>query len=211
MRADANVVADLDLIVELYAFLDDGVADCAAIDRRVGADFDISAHLHPAQLRDFDPCAALGRKAKAITAEHRPRMDQHSGTECDALKQRHAGDQPHILGDTCARGDEAVRANECARTDGSACANDCACCDVGTGIDARSGVNDGGRMHSGGHCGLRVQPRRDARVGCVRIFAHEGCDRTIRDDGGLDNDDGGTRVRELAPVARVGEKGDRAS
>jgi len=59
MRADDAVVRDLDLIVELDVVLDHRVVDRAAIDRRVGADLDIGADHHAAELRDLDPRAAL--------------------------------------------------------------------------------------------------------------------------------------------------------
>ena len=83
-----HVVADLDLIVELHAILDDGVADRAAIDGRVGADFHIRADLHAAQLRDLDPCAAFGGKAKAVAAEHCPGVHQHSRPERSRARRR---------------------------------------------------------------------------------------------------------------------------
>jgi len=41
MAADRAVVSDLDKIVDLGAFANDGIASGTAVDRRVGADFDV--------------------------------------------------------------------------------------------------------------------------------------------------------------------------
>src|SRR5262245_26526088 len=55
VRADAHVVADLDLVVELDALLDHRVVQRAAVDRGVGADLDVVADPHAADLRDLYP------------------------------------------------------------------------------------------------------------------------------------------------------------
>ena len=46
VRADKHVVSDLDLIVQFDAFLNHRVLDRAAIDSRIGADFDIIGNSH---------------------------------------------------------------------------------------------------------------------------------------------------------------------
>src|SRR5260221_12731216 len=48
---DVDVVADLDLVIELGSRLDDGIADGTAIDRRIGTYLDIAADAHAAELR----------------------------------------------------------------------------------------------------------------------------------------------------------------
>ena len=61
VRSEPDVVTDLYLVVVFDAVLDDGIVDRTAIDRRVGADLDIVADLHGAQLRYLDPMARSGR------------------------------------------------------------------------------------------------------------------------------------------------------
>src|SRR5258708_31984772 len=73
VRTDVDVVADLDLVIQLGPRLDDGVADGAAIDRRIGTDLDVSADAHAAELRHLGPAAAVRCKAKPV------RPDDHSG------------------------------------------------------------------------------------------------------------------------------------
>ena len=68
--ADADVVAELNLIVELCAFTHKGVINRAAIDRRVGADFNVSPQYRAAALRDLDPLALKGRKSETVAAQY---------------------------------------------------------------------------------------------------------------------------------------------
>src|SRR6185369_17732969 len=63
---EAHVVADLDLVVELDAILDDRVLDRAAIDRGVGADLDVVADAHAADLRDLHQAALVRRETEAV-------------------------------------------------------------------------------------------------------------------------------------------------
>ena len=81
VRADAHVVADLDLVVELDALLDHRVVERAAVDRGVGADLDVVADAHAADLRNLDPAALLRRDAEAVGADH------HAGVQDDPLSQ----------------------------------------------------------------------------------------------------------------------------
>jgi hypothetical protein len=53
VRADAHVVRDLDLVVELHALLDHRVVQRAAVDGGVGADLDVVADAHAAISRIF--------------------------------------------------------------------------------------------------------------------------------------------------------------
>src|SRR5262245_51059131 len=52
VRADVAVVTDLDLVVELDALLDHRVVERAAVDGGVGANLDVVADAHAADLRD---------------------------------------------------------------------------------------------------------------------------------------------------------------
>ena len=68
--ADADVVAELNLIVKLCAFTHKGVINRAAVDRRVGADFNVSAQYRAAALRDLDPLALKGRESETVAAQY---------------------------------------------------------------------------------------------------------------------------------------------
>jgi hypothetical protein len=70
MRADPHVVTDLNLVVELDAFFDDGVVYRAAIDRRVRADLDVGPDMHAADLRHLHPMIAGVGKTKTVGAYH---------------------------------------------------------------------------------------------------------------------------------------------
>src|SRR5436190_11118688 len=82
MRADARVVSNLDLIVELHALLDDGVVERTPVDGGVGTDLDVVADAHRADLWDLDPAPVVVGDAEAVGTDHRPRMDD------DSLAQR---------------------------------------------------------------------------------------------------------------------------
>src|SRR3546814_2106143 len=74
MRAYMTVVPDLNLIIQLDAILDDGVCQCTAINRRIGANLDIITDRNCASLRNLDPLARLTGKTEAIGAYHSPGM-----------------------------------------------------------------------------------------------------------------------------------------
>ena len=59
-----HVVRNLDLVVELDAVFDDRVFQRAAVDGGIGADFDIVADQHAANLRNFFPAPSFGAKPK---------------------------------------------------------------------------------------------------------------------------------------------------
>src|SRR4029453_5594474 len=59
--ADADVVTDLDQVVDPDAVLDDGVAERATVDGRIGADLDIVADHGRAELRNLDIAAGVRR------------------------------------------------------------------------------------------------------------------------------------------------------
>ena len=66
-----HVVANLDLVVELDAILNEGVFHGAAINRRIGTNFNIIANDNPAVLGNFYPRTVfLLGKAEAVGADH---------------------------------------------------------------------------------------------------------------------------------------------
>src|SRR6218665_309876 len=85
--ADAHVVTDLYQVVELDAVFDRGVLQRAAVYAGVGADLYIVANAHGAELLDFDPLPVLGRKAKAVSADHHTAAQQ--AARADAAVRAH--------------------------------------------------------------------------------------------------------------------------
>src|SRR5271165_1160537 len=74
MRADLHVMRDLNLIVELDAVFDHGIAQCSAVDSGIGADVDIVADHYAASLRNLDVDPVFLRKAEAVRTDYRPGM-----------------------------------------------------------------------------------------------------------------------------------------
>src|ERR1700719_4525666 len=72
VRSDGHVVADLDLIIQFYPILDDGIVDGSTIDGGVGADLHVIADSNTARLRHLDPGPKVRCEAEAIRADDRP-------------------------------------------------------------------------------------------------------------------------------------------
>ena len=84
MAADDDIMADLNQIVDLGAFADNGVAIGAAIDGGAGADLDIVLQNHAADLRHFEMSARAHGEAEAILA------DVHAGVDNDPIADQRA-------------------------------------------------------------------------------------------------------------------------
>src|SRR3989449_6339909 len=94
MRSDVATVADLDQVIEFDIILDRRIADCAAIDGGVGADFDVGADDYAAELRDLEPAPVLFRHPETVRADDRSavhdraRPDGRAGVNDDARMQQ---------------------------------------------------------------------------------------------------------------------------
>ncbi len=153
VRPDPNVVGEHHQIVDLRALADDGVAQRGAIDRAVGADFDIVFDDDIADLRDFVMHAVAGGVAESIAADD------------DAGVQNHPLAQDAALVDHDVGIDDAVRSDLHLRAD------------VCPGINHRAGADGRGRIDKrlGMHALMRVGAmavQRDDRLlkRQVRIF-----------------------------------------
>jgi hypothetical protein len=89
-----HVVADLDQVVELDAVLDHGVVERAAVDAGVGADLDVVADAHRAELLDLDPAPLVGREAEAVGADHRAGCARCRARRCGSLRSKHTRAAP---------------------------------------------------------------------------------------------------------------------
>ncbi len=86
VAADLAVVADVDQIVELGAVTDAGDAERCAVDAGVGADLDIVADDHFADLRELDVVAVfVEREAEAIGADHAAGVEDGVAADAHAV------------------------------------------------------------------------------------------------------------------------------
>ena len=107
--ADHDVVSHLHQVVELRAPPDAGVAERAAIDRRVRADLDVVLHHHASELRHRLELARLGEHvAEAVAAEHDAGLQHDAIADLRALAQ-HATGVDHAVGADHARRRRASR------------------------------------------------------------------------------------------------------
>jgi len=75
VRANVGIVADGNQVAHFCTVTDDGIAESAAVDGTVGADFDIVFDENAANLGDFVMNAAVGGIAETILADYGAGMD----------------------------------------------------------------------------------------------------------------------------------------
>ena len=78
VAANDHIVAHLYQIVDLSPLPDHGVADCAAIDRRAGADLDAILDDHASDLRHLPVRAPLLQISESILADMAAGMNDHA-------------------------------------------------------------------------------------------------------------------------------------
>jgi hypothetical protein len=87
-----TAVSDLNQVVELYAVTNFGLRQGRAVDRGVGADFDVVAHDHNAHLWNFVKRArGFGYEPKTISSDHRSRLQHNTVAENAPFANHHAG------------------------------------------------------------------------------------------------------------------------
>src|SRR5574337_13616 len=212
VRADPDVVSDLVQVVDLHAVADHGVVERAAIDAGVGADLDVVADAHRAELFDLLPAravaAARAREAEAVGAYHHPAVDDAARADAATLAQRHP------------RGEARARAHRRTGTDLAQAADDRAGRDPRprthvrertyrrVGRHARARLDDRTRMDTGRGKGARAggPPPGQAGEVQVRVVDDDRGGAHARAQRGSHHHAGGRGRRQLAGVARMGEK-----
>src|SRR6266404_4299777 len=116
---------DLHEIVDLYTLLNPRPAKTSTINRRVCADFDIVVDLNNSKLLDFFLAAIDHLKSKAVRANDRAAMDDHTRANAGALADRY----PRI--------NHASRSNYRFMTNVAPCPDHSAVTDLRTGFDDR--------------------------------------------------------------------------
>src|SRR6266540_4551193 len=87
---DHDIVTDLHKVIDLGAAADDRRAERAAVDARVGADFDVVLKNDVADLRDLEVPALVEDVSKTV------RADDHAGVNADPRADLRAGGERHI-------------------------------------------------------------------------------------------------------------------
>ena len=155
MRSDAHVVADLNLIVELDAFLDNRILERAPIDGRVRADLDIITDAHATDLRNLDPAAVIFCDSETIGADHGPGVNNRAVADRAARIHHHARVKAAIVANRRPLSDHASRS------------------DRNTLAQPHTGSNVRLRVNSRGLGGQRVEKLRDSCEVGVGIVCHD--------------------------------------
>src|SRR5690606_26559985 len=113
-----------DLVVELDPVADLGVLERAAVDGGVGADFDVVADAHAAQLGDLAPGAlpegGIRREAEAVGPQHDAAVQDGARADAYVGVERHARMQQAVGPDAGTRADDAAGAQRGAFADARA-------------------------------------------------------------------------------------------
>src|SRR6185312_8290496 len=110
---DPHIVTDLDEIIDHRAGTDHRIVPGTAVDRRVGADIDIVADHHPAELRYLDRSDRIGSEAESGLADPHAWMQHHPRTD-EAVTQRHIGRDAAVVAELDRGADHRIRPNRAA-------------------------------------------------------------------------------------------------
>ena len=97
--ADLGAVADGDQVAEFGALADDRLAEGGAVDAAVGADLDVVADLHVADLRDLLPLLADRGVAQAVLADDRAGVDGHAVAQDHLFVDHDVGHEDDVVAD----------------------------------------------------------------------------------------------------------------
>ena len=86
--SDDDVVGHLHQIVDLHAVLNPGPSKTGAVDRGIGADFDVVINLHNSNLRDLFIFPFPWFEPETIRADHDTAMNDDAGTDLRAFANR---------------------------------------------------------------------------------------------------------------------------
>jgi hypothetical protein len=92
-RSDHHVVSDVNQIVDLGRFTDEGVIECTTIDGAVAADLDIATDLDTATMGDLQRAFGSGCIAETIAANHASRMNGGALSDGGITVDHHIGVQ----------------------------------------------------------------------------------------------------------------------
>src|SRR5881397_2379641 len=137
-------------VVDLRAAADDRRTERAAVDARVGADFNVVLQNDVADLRDLEVLALVEDVSEAVRADDRTGMNADPRADLRAGAERHAREQADVLAHLAIGPDVIAGFEQAARADLRALV------DHAQRTDVRRRVHLGGRRDDGG----RMDPRR---------------------------------------------------
>ena len=186
----------------------------AAVDAGVGADLDVVADAHRAQLLDLLPAALGGREAEAVGADDRAAVQDAARADAAALADHHLRRQPRVLADHGMRADVAVRPDHHAAADDRAGARHApahrcwpAHAPAPRARPRRSGWTPGGAGWRALRAPTTGSAARSTGRGRRVTMALGRAPRASRSAGRDDHAAGGRRL-QLRAVARVGRESD---
>src|SRR5690349_4325755 len=102
MLPDGDVVGDLNEVIDFGSSANDGRPQGTAIDRHIGADFDVVANDYVADLRHLAMRAGIRNVAEAIRTNDAAGMDAHAMTEFGAGIEGDVGKEVDVVADLAA-------------------------------------------------------------------------------------------------------------
>ncbi|MNX97533.1 hypothetical protein D3C86_1299040 [compost metagenome] len=197
---------DHDLVIQLDPVTDQGIGQRTAVDGGIGADFDVVADQHPAELGNLLPDALLVGEAEALAADHRPRLDHHPLADAYIVIQGDPRREPAALADHRTRTDHAMRPDRHARGDPRTRLDHRVSADAGTGVDLRVGRYQRGRMHTGQRPRLAIEQMGQLRVGQIGIGDDQRIAAVVVGIGSAQQHRAGTAIGQVFAVLRVGQE-----
>ena len=210
MRADMHVVRHLYLVVELHTLLDHGVVQRAAVDGGIGADLDMIADDHTADLLNLQPPACIHRKAETVGTDHRAGMHDDMSSDDAAVIDSHAGIEPGMFAQHRILADAAPGHHHGFRTDHRAGRDRYMRADMGLRRDLCATFDHGAWMYAGCIIPQRIQQSGDPGeigIGIVGDDARQTCCIRI---GFAQNNRPGFGAAQLGAIFTVGKKADLA-
>ena len=170
--ANTDVVAELNLIVELCAFTHKGVINRAAIDRRVGADFNVSAQYRAAALRDLDPLALKGCESETVTPQYGAGLHDAAVADNCAGLQDSIGINDAVPADVAVFPNIGPSADECVGPYFGTSLHHCHRLNGSSRIDKGALLHESTRMDAGAAL-YRIEDLRGKSKEGIRIVAQE--------------------------------------
>ena len=175
MLAHGHVVRDLDEVIDLGAFADDGRPERAAVNRHIRAQLHVVADDHIADLGHLAMDAVIEHVAEAIRADDGAGVDAHAVADLGAGIERDVGEEVDVLAEQAVGADVVEALQHRARADPHLLAQDAIRPDVGGRINLGAGRHNRRGMDAGGEGRLGKEQREDFGKGDAGVgHADEG-------------------------------------
>jgi hypothetical protein len=83
VRTDADIMCNLDLVIEFAALLDHGIVEGPTINRAISAYLDVIGDDNTAKLRDLVPVLCVQRQPETVGTDHHPGMQDTTIADTD--------------------------------------------------------------------------------------------------------------------------------